>query len=408
MLSTVLLLCGFLVVASGYYAPILHEDSQTAIPGQYIIVYHANATREQISADAETVGINRLLGQFEISSFQGFSAKLSPETLESLRKSPLVDYIEADQVVSIRQSCSMETSAPWGLCRLNQKKPAEMDDIFRYKTVAGFGIVSYVIDTGILVTHKDFGGRAEWGINFSGDGKDTDCHGHGTHVAGTVGGTEYGVAKKTTLVAVKVLTCNGGGSTSGIINGIEWVKTDYAKRNKPAVANMSLGGKISNAMNAAVDGAVKQGVVFVVAAGNDRDDACRYSPGSASLPITVGASYTDADNGIQGDDRAGFSNFGPCVAMFAPGGLIDSAWIDSDTASKTLSGTSMASPHVAGAAALYMSVTSPTPTPTEVKNWLLNTALNNIVNLLCNGLSPLCQQTPNKMLYYPCNDVQSS
>jgi len=304
--------------------------------------------------------------------------------------------------VTASQSCGLQNNAPWGLDRIDKTSADDMDDSFGYRSEGGSGVNSYVIDTGILIGHTDFGTRATWGINYAGDGQNTDCNGHGTHVAGTVGGTKFGVAKKTNLIAVKVLTCAGSGSNTGVINGINWVASDYKAKKKPSVANMSLGGTFSSATNNAVNAAVTAGVVMVVAAGNDKSDACNYSPASATSAISVGATYTDASGMSQQDERASFSNFGTCVTLLAPGQMIDSAWHTSPTATKTISGTSMASPHVAGVAALYMSITNPTPSPAEVKSFLVKNALNNQIDLACTGLSALCQQTPNKLLHLVC------
>jgi len=398
-----LFLLGFIAVVSGYYAPLLHADSKTRLQGQYIFVYHENATQEHVASHAQTVGSANVLGMFDMgSSFHGFSAKLSEEMLDRLRQSPHIKFIEVDQVVTASQSCGKQGTAPWGLDRIDKPNADAMDDTFSYRAEGGGSVTSYIIDTGILISHTDFGGRAFWGINYAGDGQNTDCNGHGTHVAGTVGGTKFGVAKKTTLIAVKVLTCAGSGSNTGVINGINWVANDYKAKKKPSVANMSLGGTLSSATNAAVDAAVTAGVVMVVAAGNDQNDACKYSPASAKSAISVGATYTDASGMAQQDERASFSNFGTCVTLLAPGQMIDSAWHTSPTATKTISGTSMASPHVAGVAALYMSIVSPTPTPAQVKTFLTNNALNDQINLACTGLSTLCKQTPNKLLHLVC------
>jgi subtilisin family serine protease len=289
------------------------------------------------------------------------------------------------------------------LDRIDKEDASQLDDTFSYDDTQGELVDSYIIDTGILITHNDFGGRATWGQNFAGDGQNTDCNGHGTHVAGTVGGTRFGVAKKTTLIAVKVLTCSGSGSYAGVINGINWAAGQSSKRR--SVANMSLGGLVSNAVNEAVDNAVASGLVMVVAAGNDRSDACKYSPASAKSAITVGATYTDSNsNGDQIDERASFSNFGECVKVLAPGQGIDSAYIGNpqNSATRILSGTSMASPHVAGVAALWMGMQKDAPSPAQVLAFLEDNAQPGKIDMSCSGLSALCMDTPNLMLHLVC------
>jgi subtilisin family serine protease len=206
-------------------------------------------------------------------------------------------------------------------------------------------VTAYIIDTGILLSHNEFGGRASWGQTFVG-GQDTDCNGHGTHVAGTVGGSTYGVAKGVSLIAVKVLNCAGSGSTTSVVGGVDWVAEHH--KGGDAVANMSLGGGASSAIDGAVTNAISDGVVFVVAAGNSGANACGYSPARVGAAITVGATTST-------DARASWSNYGNCLDIFAPGAGITSAWKNSSTATKTISGTSMASPHVAGAVARVLS-----------------------------------------------------
>jgi subtilisin family serine protease len=403
MKSLFSLLC-LAVVASAYYAPLLHDDSTTKVPGQYIIVYHANTTTDLITAHAQTVGSSNMLGQFEIGTFKGFGAKLSQRQLDRMRKSPSVNYVEVDQTVSISQTCNTQNGATWGIDRVEKHKPEDMDDTYTYNNLAGAGVTSYVIDTGILVSHNEFGGRAVWGANFAGDGQNTDCNGHGTHVAGTMGGTTWGIAKKTTLVAVKVLNCQGSGTNTGVINGINWVAQQNQGKSTTSVANMSLGGSVSAAVNSAVDAASNAGVVMVVAAGNSAADACTFSPASAKSAVCVGATLTDTDEtGDMIDERSYFSNFGTCVTLLAPGQNIDSAWHTSNSATRILSGTSMASPHVAGVAALYLSTQSgKAVTPAQVKSYLISSSDTNLINFLCNGMPASCNQTPNRHLFSGC------
>jgi subtilisin family serine protease len=246
----------------------------------------------------------------------------------------------------------------------------------------GTGVTAYIIDTGINFTHSEFGGRASTGVDeMTPGGNAADCNGHGSHVAGTVGGATYGVAKNVKLVAVRVLDCSGSGTSSGAIAGIDWVT---AHRSLPAVANMSLSGSYSQAMNDAIARSIAAGVVYAVAAGNSSADACTTSPASAPDAITVGA--TDAS-----DVFAGFSNFGSCVKLNAPGVGITSATIGSDAAITTLSGTSMASPHVAGAAAVYLQKNSGA-TPAQVRTALTGAATSNVIQAIGTG-------TPNLLLF---------
>jgi subtilisin family serine protease len=230
-------------------------------------------------------------------------------------------------------------------------------------------------------------------------------NGHGTHVSGTIGGVKYGVAKNVTLIAVKVLDGDGSGSYSGVIKGINWVVESFKKRKRPSVANMSLGGPYSQAVNDAVSAAVEAGVVFGVAAGNEDSDACDGSPASTVNAITVGATAVSHKNDDQLDIRSTFSNWGTCVDIFAPGTLITSSWIGGTSATKTISGTSMATPHVVGAAARYLSENK-MATPKEVKQHLVETAGSDMIDLSCAGRSSACKKSPNKMLYASCEDEQ--
>jgi subtilisin family serine protease len=259
-----------------------------------------------------------------------------------------------------------------------------LNSTYNYTSTAS-NVHAYIIDTGIRLTHNEFGGRATWGTNTAG-GPNDDCNGHGTHVAGTVGGATYGVAKEVKLVAVKVLGCSGSGSTTGVVAGINWVA---ANRMPPAVANMSLGGGASSAIDAAIAGATAEGlnkpnVTFVVAAGNSGANACNYSPARAPSAITVGATTST-------DARASYSNFGGCLDIFAPGSGITSAWKNNNTQIKTISGTSMASPHVAGVAALYLSGNAGAY-PSAVTTALINNATTGKVTGAGSG-------SPNRLLF---------
>lgn len=284
-------------------------------------------------------------------ALRGGVYELAAGQATTLRQDRRIKYVERDQRVSISAT---QTMAPWGLDRLDQ---AALPLDRSYQTpAAGAQVTAYIIDTGITAGHVDFGGRASFGYDFVDHDNDaTDCNGHGTHVAGTIGGATYGVAKNVKLVGVRVLDCEGSGSNSDVIAGIEWVTANHVK---PAVANMSLGGGVSQALDDAMKASIQAGVTFVVAAGNENADACLGSPSRVGPAITVGATTNR-------DARASFSNYGTCVDVFAPGQDILSAWFTDNRATNTISGTSMASPHVAGIAALYLSQ-HPTALPAEV------------------------------------------
>jgi serine protease len=325
------------------------------IADRYIVVLQspkdeAERGRIDVSAMANTLSeaYNGLIDQQWSDAVRGFSVDGMSETdARALANDPMVAYVEEDGIVRINAD-QATGNALYGLDRLDQEN-LPLDG--RYRSVNdGAGVTAFIVDTGIRATHQDFGGRVNTGLGFTAinDGQGTnDCNIHGTHVAGTVGGTTHGVAKAVTLVPVRVLGCDGSGSNSGVIAGVNHVAATAARLQGPAVANMSLGGGVSNALDQAVERAVQAGVVFAVAAGNENQDACNSSPARARTAITVGA--TDRN-----DSRASFSNFGSCVDVFAAGVGILSASNASNTATASLSGTSMATPHVAGVAALYL------------------------------------------------------
>jgi aqualysin 1 len=359
-------------------APILRADSSTAMPGRYIVVFKAGTPAADVSAAAEHA--RGLGGQVDFvyeSALTGFAANLPEQALNGLSHNPNIEFIEADQVISIDAT---QSPATWGLDRIDQRA-LPLNNTYNYN-FTGAGVTAYIIDTGIRITHNEFGGRASSGYDFvDNDSNADDCNGHGTHVAGTVGGSTYGVAKGVSLKAVRVLNCSGSGTTSGVIAGIDWVTSQHTTGK--AVANMSLGGSPSTALDNAVRNSIADGVVYAIAAGNSNRNACNFSPSRTAEAITVGATTST-------DARASYSNKGSCLDLFAPGSSITSAWITSNTATNTISGTSMATPHVAGVAALYLE--GHNATPLQVRNAIVGAATPNVVG------TP-GRNSPNLLLY---------
>lgn len=303
-------------------------------------------------------------------ALQGGVYRLTPEQAHAMAQDPQVAYLEKDQKVQLQngqvQTVQVETiqsGVTWGLDRIDQTE-LPLNQTYSFDSNPGVPVTAYVIDTGILFKHEEFQGRASSGYDLVDKDNDaTDCNGHGTHVAGTIGSRNYGVAKKTNLVAVRVLDCQGSGSYAGVIAGVDWVT---AHHQGPSVANMSLGGPFSQALEDAITQSIKSGVTYVLAAGNENQSACIGSPSHLSLAIKVGSTSAN-------DARSSFSNFGECVDIFAPGSDITSTWWTSTSATQTISGTSMASPHAAGVAALYLAK-NPTAIPAQVKTALLGGA----------------------------------
>lgn len=345
-------------------------------PGRYIVVFKSSVSDPATQADQVVRALGGQLHHVYTHALQGFAATLPEAALPGLRNNPLVDYLEVDQTVALQQT-SPENNATWGLDRIDQAdRPLNSQYDFNY---TGAGVNAFIIDTGIRQDHVEFTGRIKPGYTVVQDGNGTnDCNGHGTHVAGTLGGFTWGVAKGVWLIPVRVLNCTGTGSWSGVIAGIDWVAGSTLR---PAVANMSLGGGASKSVNSAVAGAVGKGVTMVVAAGNSNADACNYSPAAEPSAVTVAA--TDSN-----DARASYSNYGTCVDMFAPGSGITSAWNTSATASATLSGTSMAAPHVSGVAALALAA-NPAASPAAVTAFLISHATAGRLSAIGTGSSNL-------------------
>lgn len=287
---------------------------------------------------------NELLHQYKIGEFQGYAIRCTSRVLKYIQES--VDFIEVVEEDQVMSALAVQNNPPsWGLDRLSQRN-LPLDNAFHYPDHAGAGVDMYTIDTGIYISHADFGGRAKWGYTAPAGATDDDKNGHGTHCSGTMAGTAYGIAKKANLIAVKVLGDLGFGTTADVISGVNWVANQH-NSSKKTVGNMSLGGGAAVTLDNAVNAAVDAGVHMAVAAGNDNANACNYSPARADKAVCVGST----DNA---DRKSSFSNHGTCVKIHAPGTSITSSWIGGTTAERTISGTSMASPHVAGVMALYL------------------------------------------------------
>ncbi|MEV0713427.1 S8 family serine peptidase [Asanoa sp. NPDC050611] len=379
---------------------VLSAGGETAVADSYIVVFKDSAVARSAVDGSATTLAGRHGGKVVRTyrtALRGFELRATAAQAARIAAHPNVAYVEQNHTV---HALGTQTNPPsWGLDRIDQRN-LPLNQSYTYPNTAP-NVHAYIVDTGIRTTHQDFGGRATSGFDAVDGGAADDCNGHGTHVAGTVGGNAYGVAKGVQLVAVRVLNCQGSGTNAQVIGGIDWVTANAIK---PAVANMSLGGGANTAIDNAVNNAINSGVTFAIAAGNgnilgQRQNACNYSPARVPNAITVGATQNN-------DAAASFSNFGTCVDILGPGVNITSAWYSSNTATNTISGTSMATPHVAGVAALVLSA-NPGWSNQQVRDYLVNNATPNVVTNPGTG-------TPNRLLFVvndgtpPANDFAVS
>ncbi|WP_282694136.1 S8 family peptidase [Streptomyces sp. CC208A] len=356
-----------------------NAGAEGTVPGSYIVTLHESTQAETARGRAVASKFGAKIERTYTSALNGYAVELSEAQAKKLAADPAVKSVVQNRVFHVDGT---QPSPPsWGLDRIDQKA-LPLNQSYTYPDSAGQGVTAYIIDTGVRISHSDFGGRAFNGYDaIDNDNTAQDGHGHGTHVAGTVAGSSYGVAKKAKIVGVRVLNNQGSGTTAQVVAGIDWVTRNAVK---PAVANMSLGGGIDSALDQAVRNSIASGVTYAVAAGNDNSNASNYSPARVGEAITVGSTTST-------DARSSFSNYGSVLDLFAPGSSIKSAWNSSDTATNTISGTSMATPHVAGAAALYLA-DNPSATPAQVSTALVNAATPNVVTSPGSG-------SPNRLLY---------
>jgi subtilisin family serine protease len=360
-------------------APLLSRaGGGSAIDGSYIVVLKPSV--KEVDGPVNEISVRfKIKSQFRYKhAIKGFAGRLPAAVVDALRADPRVAYIEQDQVAHV---VTTQPGATWGLDRIDQRA-RPLSTTYSYDET-GAGVDAYIIDTGIRFTHSEFGGRAVTGYDaITAGGTAADGNGHGTHVSGTIGGATYGVAKGVHLIAVRVLDNSGSGAYSQVIAGVDWVTGDHTTH--PAVANMSLGGPVSTALDDAVRRSIADGVTYSVSAGNSSANASTQSPADVAEAITVGA--TDINDGF-----ASFSNYGPGVDLSGPGVNITSSWLTSDNATNTISGTSMSSPHVTGVAALYLQA-NPTATPAQVSAALVQNATSGAITGIPSG-------TPNRLLF---------
>ncbi|KAI0402484.1 peptidase S8/S53 domain-containing protein [Xylaria palmicola] len=418
-------------------APIYSSTNAEEVPGAYIVKFKSHVTESSVSdhhswvqkihsnREDERTELRRR-GQIPLAGevadafsglkhtlkigtgFLGYAGHFDDAVIEEVRRHPDVEYVERDQIVYAlkEEEPDLEKDAPWGLARISHRKSLSFGTYNKYLYAAdgGEGVDAYVIDTGTNIDHVDFEGRAKWGHTVPRGDEDEDGNGHGTHCSGTIAGKKYGVAKKAHVYAVKVLRSNGSGSMSDVMKGVEWAanahleqveaaKNGTRKGFKGSTANMSLGGGKSPSLDETVNAAVTAGLHFAVAAGNDNADACNYSPAAAAKAITVGASALD-------DSRAYFSNWGKCVDIFGPGLSIKSTWIGSETATNTISGTSMASPHLCGLTAYFLSLQPSKDSEYGMAAITPEKLKTNIITISTKGaLSDIPADTPNLLAW---------
>ncbi|MFH9657604.1 S8 family peptidase [Streptomyces sp. NPDC017248] len=377
-------LAGGLAAVPAQAAPaqgkVIGAGSPTAVRDSYLVTlrkdagFKASSTTGKHLVEEYGGSVNKTFG----SALNGYTATLSATEAKHLAADPAVAAVEQNQ--RVRVADTTQSSAPWGLDRIDQTS-LPLSGTYTYPDSAGSGVTAYVIDTGVRITHQQISGRASYGYDaVDGDTDAADGNGHGTHVATTIAGSTYGVAKKAKIVAVRVLDNNGSGTTAGVIAGIDWVTRNHSG---PSVANLSLGGGASATLDAAVRTSIASGVTYAVAAGNSNANASSYSPARVTEAITVGATTNT-------DARASYSNYGSVVDVFAPGSSITAGWNTGDTATNTISGTSMATPHVAGAAAVYLAG-HPSATPAQVATALVDGATTGKVTGAGSG-------SPNRLL----------
>jgi subtilisin family serine protease len=374
---------GMATPAAAAEGSVLYAGAADTIKDSYVVVFRDSVSAQGVDNQVATTTA-KYGGQARYTyraALHGYSATMTEQQARRVAADPAVAYVQQDRVVRIQD---VQPNPPsWGLDRSDQRD-LPLDNSYTHFPAGTGNVTAYVIDTGIRTTHQTFGGRAVWGTNTTGDGNNTDCNGHGTHVAGTIGGSQYGLAKNVRLVAVKVLNCAGTGSFAGVAQGVDYVTQQHAA-GAPAVANMSLGAQGSDvATENAVRNSIADGVVYAIASGNSNANACNFTPARVTEALTVNAS-------TQADARASFSNFGTCTDIFAPGQSIVSSWSTSDTATNNISGTSMATPHVAGAAALILAA-NPGATPAQVATTMLNNSTPDKITSPGTG-------SPNRLLF---------
>ncbi|WP_416975372.1 S8 family peptidase [Streptomyces sp. 4F14] len=359
---------------------VIAAGSPTAVKDSYIVTLKSQTGLKSASAAGKGL-IQEYGGKVDKTfgaALNGYTATLSAQEARRLAADPSVAAVEQNQTVQLADTT--QSSAPWGLDRVDQAA-LPLSGTYTYPDSAGGGVTAYVIDTGVRITHAQISGRASYGYDaVDGDTTAADGNGHGTHVATTIAGSTYGVAKKAKIVAVRVLDNSGGGTTAGVIAGVDWVTANHSG---PSVANLSLGGGASASLDTAVRNSIASGVTYAVAAGNSSANASSYSPARVTEAITVGATTNT-------DARASYSNYGSVLDIFAPGSSITAGWYTSDTATNTISGTSMATPHVAGAAAVYLA-NHTSATPAQVATALVSGSTTNVVTSPGSG-------SPNRLL----------